>query len=233
MSAPVTLLGGAALGVMAGCLLAPLTRRALAASLARSPADDAPVDPDQAGDHAAPRITRGHWVALALASGLLPAYVLHRVGWSVIALPPLLLLVGLVQLAYCDLTRRLLPKTLVYALSAAVIVSGVVIAGVTHEWERLVVAALGGLALFALFFVINLMNPRWMAFGDVRLSLVVGFGLAWVSPIALLEGFFFANLLAAVIGFVLIAAHRAERRSAVPFGFYLALGAALVLLTWS
>ena len=121
-------------------------------------------------------------------------------GWSVIALPPLLLLVGLVQLAYCDLTRRLLPKTLVYALSAAVIVSGVVIAGVMHEWHRLLVASLGGLAFFALFFVINLMNPRWMAFGDVRLSLVVGFGLAWVSPVALLEGFFFANLLAAAVG---------------------------------
>ena len=42
-------------------------------------------------------------MALAAASGLLPAYVLHRVGWSIIALPPLLLLVGLVQLAYCDL----------------------------------------------------------------------------------------------------------------------------------
>ena len=115
----------------------------------------------------------------------------------------MLLLVGLVQLAYCDLTRRLLPKTLVYALSAAVIVSGVVIAGVMHEWQRLLVASLGGLAFFGLFFVINLMNPRWLAFGDVRLSLVVGFGLAWVSPVALLEGFFFANLLAAVIGFAL------------------------------
>ena len=77
------------------------------------------------------------------------------------------------------------------------------------------------------------MNPRWMAFGDVRLSLVVGFGLAWVSPIALLEGFFLANLLAAVVGFVLIAAHRAERRSGLPFGLYLAIGAALVLVTWS
>ena len=136
-----------------------------------------------------------------MLSGLLPAYVLHRVGWSIIALPPLLLLVGLVQLAYCDLTRRLLPRTLVYALSGAVIVSGVIIAGVMHEWQRLLVVSLGGLAFFALFFVINLMNPRWMAFGDVRLSLVVGFGLAWVSPIALLEGFFLANLLAAVIGF--------------------------------
>ena len=77
------------------------------------------------------------------------------------------------------------------------------------------------------------MNPRWMAFGDVRLSLAVGFGLAWVSPIALLQGFLVANLLAAVVGLVLIAAHKAERRSAVPFGLYLALGAAIVLVASS
>ena len=229
MSTSITLLGGAALGMAAGSLLVPLTRRELAASVARSSSGPGTVTTT----NAPPRITRGHWVALGVLSGLLPAYVLHRVGWSIIALPPLLLLVGLVQLAYCDLTRRLLPRTLVYALSGAVIVSGVIIAGVMHEWQRLLVASLGGLAFFALFFVINLMNPRWMAFGDVRLSLVVGFGLAWVSPIALLEGFFLANLLAAVIGLVLVAAHRAERGSAVPFGFYLALGAALVLLTWS
>ena len=228
MSAPLTLLGGAALGMAAGSLLVPLTRRELAASVARSAAEAAPVAADPA-----PRVSAGQWLALAAVSGLLPAYVLHRVGWSIIALPPLLLLVGLVQLAYCDLTRRLLPKTLVYALSAAVIVSGVVIAGVMHEWQRLLVASIGGLAFLALFFVINLMNPRWMAFGDVRLSLVVGFGLAWVSPVALLEGFFLANVLAAVVGFGLIAAHRAQRGSAVPFGLYLALGAALVLVTWS
>ena len=123
MSAPLTLLGGAALGMAAGSLLVPLTRRELAASVARSSVPGAaPVTTAEA----APRVGTGHWIALAAASGLLPAYVLHRVGWSIIALPPLLLLVGLVQLAYCDLTRRLLPKTLVYALSAAVIVSGVV-----------------------------------------------------------------------------------------------------------
>ena len=229
MSAPLTLLGGAAIGMAAGSLLVPLTRRELAASVARSSAGAAPVSTAEPS----PRVSTGHWIALAAASGLLPAYVLHRVGWSIIALPPLLLLVGLVQLAYCDLSRRLLPKTLVYALSAAVIVSGVVIAGVMHEWQRLLVATLGAVAFFVLFFVINLMNPRWMAFGDVRLSLVVGFGLAWVSPVALLEGFFLANLLAAVVGFALIAAHRAERGLAVPFGFYLALGAAIVLVTWS
>jgi leader peptidase (prepilin peptidase) / N-methyltransferase len=232
MTDPLTLVAGAALGMAAGSLLVPLTRRELAAAVTRSHSLSESVSITTA-DQAPPRITRGHWLALAVVSGLLPAYVLHRVGWSPNAVPPLLLLVGLVQLAYCDLTRRLLPKTLVYALSAAVIGSGVIVAGFTSEWERLLLASIGGMAAFALFFVVNLMNPRWMAFGDVRLALVFGFGLAWVSPMALFQAFLYANLLALVMGFALIAIHRANRRSAVPFGLYMALGAALVLVTWS
>ncbi len=231
MSTPVALLGWAALGMAIGSLLVPVTRRELAASVARSsPAPQAAVMPMEAAD---PCISWAHRVALAAVSGVLPAYVLYRVGWSINDLPPLLLLIGLVQLAYCDVVRRLLPKTMVYALSAVVIASGVIVAAVTDEWHHLLVTSICALAFFALFFVINLMNPRWMAFGDVRLSFVVGFGLAWLSPMALLRGFLIANVLAAVIGLVLIAAHKAERRSALPFGLYLALGAALVLVTSS
>ena len=231
MSTPAALIGGALIGAAAGALMVPFTRRELAASLARAGAADGSLS--AAPTTSTARITTGQWTALAVVSGLLPAYVLHRVGWSIIALPPLLLLIGLIQLAYCDFTRRLLPKTLVWALTAAVMVSGVVIAGVMHEWQRLLVATVGGLALFGLLFLINLMNPRWMAFGDVRLSLVVGFGLAWVGVTALLEGFFLANLLGAVAGFVLMATHRADRDHAVPFGLYLALATAIVLLAWA
>jgi leader peptidase (prepilin peptidase)/N-methyltransferase len=237
MSAPLAVIGGAAIGMAAGSLIVPFTRRSLAASVARASLADPATSATPASANAdvvdPPRITARQWALLAVVSGLLPAYVLHKVGWSIIAFPPLLLLVGLVQLAYCDLVQRLLPKALVWTLSAAVIVSGIAIAGVMHEWQRLVVASIGGLAFFALFFMINLMNPRWMAFGDVRLSLVVGFGLAWVSWTAVIEGLFFANLLAVIVGFALIAMHKAERRSAVPFGLYLALGTALVLVTWS
>ena len=236
MSTTLTIFGGAAIGMAVGSLLVPFTRRALAASVARASSTDgaSSVSLAVATDVVeAPRITRLHWAVLTVVSGLVPAYVLHKVGWSIIAFPPLLLLVGLVQLAYCDLMRRLLPKALVYALTAAVVVSGIVIVDVMHEWERLLVASVGGLVFFALFFFINLINPRWLAFGDVRLSFVVGFGLAWVSWIALIEGLFFANLIAVVVGACLIAAHKAERRSAVPFGLYMALGTALVLVTWS
>jgi leader peptidase (prepilin peptidase)/N-methyltransferase len=79
----------------------------------------------------------------------------------------------------------------------------------------------------------NLMNPKWMAFGDVRLSLGVGFGLSWIGVNALLEGFFIANALAAVIGIMLMAFRRADRKSALPFGLYLALGAGITILAWA
>ena len=247
MSTSATLLGGAAIGMAAGALLVPFTRRELAASVARSAraasnafvADEAATTTASAVTATAVtstapiRVAPWHRVALVVASGLVPAYVLHQVGWSIIALPPLLLVVGMVQLAYCDLMRRLLPKTLVYAVSAAVIVSGIVIAGVMHEWQRLAVASVGGAVFFAVLLVVNLMNPNWIAFGDVRLSLVMGFGLAWISRLALVEGFFLANVLAAVVGVILIAARRADRKSAMPFGFYLALSTALVLVAWS
>ena len=237
MSAPLTVLGGAAIGMAAGSLIVPFTRRSLAASVARSTVSDsaAPAPPAAVGTDVVepPRITKWQWALLALISGLAPAYVLHHVGWSIIAFPPLLLMVGLFQLGYCDLTRRLLPKSMVHALTGAVVLSGVVIAGSLDEWGRLKVAAIGGVALFILLFAINLINPRWLAFGDVRLSFVVGFGLAWVSYECLIECIFYANLLAVFVGLGLIAMHKADRRSAVPYGLYLAIGAALSLFIWS
>jgi hypothetical protein len=45
-------------------------------------------------------------------------------------------LIGLIQLASCDLTRRLLPETLIYAVSAAVMVSDIVIVCVVASVGR-------------------------------------------------------------------------------------------------
>ena len=186
MSAPLTLLAGAALGVAAGSLLVPLTRRELAASIVRArsaertgPALDQSAAPDQ------PLAV----VVLAAVSGLLPAYVLYRVGWSPNAIPPSLLL---------DRSRPvgvLRPETQASAQDAGLRAERRRHRqwhGHRHSHRRdesgSSQAALGGVISFALFFIVNLMNPRWMAFGDVRLSLVFGFGLAWVSPDRPLRG---------------------------------------------
>jgi leader peptidase (prepilin peptidase)/N-methyltransferase len=55
-------------------------------------------------------------------------------------------------------------------------------------------------------------------------------GLAWISPFTLVRGFFLANVLAAVVGLALMAMRKADRRTALPFGFYLALASAAVIL---
>jgi leader peptidase (prepilin peptidase) / N-methyltransferase len=237
MSTPLAVVLGAATGMAAGLFMVPFTQRSLAASVARASVADDPALPTSAVSAAPlaelPDVTTRQRTLLAVLSGLLPAVVLFKVGWSVTAIPPLLLLVGLVQLAYCDLTRRLLPKTMVHALTGAVVLSGIIIAGALGEWGRFKVALIGGLVFFGFLFVINLINPRWLAFGDVRLSFVVGFGLAWVSFECLIECIFFANLLAVVVGVALIAARRADRRFAVPYGLYLAIGTALALVIWS
>ena len=228
MSATLPLLAGAFGGVLAASALLPLTRRSLSGALVRAGASGHdPLDTTMPTLEWLPR------TVLIAVSGILPAYVLSRVGWSAVALPPLFLLIGLIQLAYCDVTRKLLPKTMVHGLSLVLVLSGVLVAWTMHEWDRLLVAAIGGGVLYTLLLVMNLMNPRWIAFGDVRLSFAVGFGLAWISPVALLEGFFLANALAAVTGLALMGLRRTGRGAVVPFGLYLAIGAALVLLTWS
>lgn len=217
---------GAAVGMLAAAFLIPLTHRELAAAVDRA---------EKLGNHVLARRTGSKWhhVVLVTVSGFVLGLLLDRAGWSVAALPPLILLVALVQLAYCDVTHFLLPRNLVHATTVAVAIGAIGAAATTGDWHRLLVASLGGLSLFALLLVINLMNPAWMAFGDVRLAPAVGLGLAWITPIALLQAFFLANVLAALVGLVLMAARRGGRKTSLPFGLFLALGSAIVIFAWS
>ncbi len=220
----LALVGGAAVGMAIGAALVPVTRRELAAAVARS---------NDTTRETAPPVVPWHRVVLVVASGLLPGLVLARAGWSVIALPPLFLLLGLVPLAYCDLTQLLLPKTMVHATTALVAINLLVATAATGQWHRGIAAVLCALGLFAVLLAINMVNPAWIAFGDVRLAPAVGLGLAWISPLALLQGFFLANLLAAVVGLVLMIGNRAGRKTVLPFGLFLALASAVVVFAWS
>ena len=156
--------------------------------------------------------------------------MLLRVHWSVVEIPPLIMLVGPIQLAYCDLTNFFLPKTMVYATTLAIAVSAVVVGAVHHDWHRVIDAGIGGAALFGLLLVINLMNPAWMAFGDVRLAAAVGMGLGWITLSALVLGFMLANVLAAVVGLLVLSIQRGDRKTAIPYGVFLAVASALMLL---
>jgi leader peptidase (prepilin peptidase)/N-methyltransferase len=86
-------------------------------------------------------------------------------------------------------------------------------------------AALGGALLFGFFFLVAFAAPGAMGFGDVKLAGVVGGVTAYLSWGALFTAAFGAFLLGALAGVLLIAARRARRRTAVPFGPFMLIGA--------
>jgi leader peptidase (prepilin peptidase)/N-methyltransferase len=142
------------------------------------------------------------------------------------ALPAfLVLLAGLLALAFTDLEHFLLPVRIVYPLLGLLTMLLVAAAALNGTWSRLAVAAACGAVAFSIFFALNFANPKWMAFGDVRLAAVIGLGLGWLGARIALLGFFLAFLLGSVVGVALILAKRIQRKAPIPFGVFLAAGA--------
>jgi leader peptidase (prepilin peptidase)/N-methyltransferase len=152
-----------------------------------------------------------------------------RFGWDWTLPAFLVFLAGLLALAGTDLEHFLLPVRIVYPVLTGVGSLLLLAAIATGQWHRLAIAMVCAAASFGAFFVLNLINPRWLAFGDVRLSVIIGLGLGWLGPGYVLLGFFLANLLGAIIGGILIATKRMDRKSHLPFGVFLALGSAITI----
>jgi len=152
-----------------------------------------------------------------------------RYGYDA-SLPALLvLLAGLFALACIDFEVRLLPRKIVYALLGMVAALLLVAAIWTGDYRSLWIAAACSAGWFLVFWIINRVDARLLGYGDVRLALVLGLGLGWLGVQAVLLGFFAANLLGAIIGLSLIAAKKMRRDQPIPYGVFLALGAALAI----
>lgn len=162
--------------------------------------------------------------------GALFAGIGLRFGLSWTGVGEAALAVGLVALAFIDLDHLLLPRRIVYAtltIVAAVFVAG---AATGTQWHRLLVAAISAVVPWALFFAINFVSPRAMGFGDVRLALLIGFGLGWLGAGYAFLGFLVASVLGSVVGVTMIALGKAGRRTPIPFGTFLAAGAVVAAL---
>lgn len=137
-------------------------------------------------------------------------------------LPAYLVFVALgIALALIDLDVRRLPDVLVlpaYPVLAALLAIG-------GDGEAMWRATIAAASLFAFFFLIAMAAPGSMGFGDVKLAGVIGGVLGYLSWGALLIGSFLGFFFGAVIGVALLVAKKADRKTAVPFGPFMILGA--------
>ncbi|MGW1143397.1 prepilin peptidase [Streptomyces zhihengii] len=135
-----------------------------------------------------------------------------------------------VLLALVDRNVHRLPDqlTLPLAGAAALLLGAAALApGDGGSWPT---ALLGGLALGGVYFLLFLINPNGMGFGDVKLALSLGVVLGWYGWTVLFAGAFAGFLLGSVYGVGLMLLRRANRRTAIPFGPFMITGAFLGLI---
>jgi leader peptidase (prepilin peptidase)/N-methyltransferase len=163
--------------------------------------------------------TAGLFVVMALRFGfdwVLPAYLyLAAVGLA---------------LALIDLDCKRLPDALTlpsYPV-AAVLLGAAALAGSSSG--DVVKALLGGVAMFALYFALCFAYPAGMGFGDVKLAGVLGMYTGWLGWSSWAVGLFLGFFLGGVFGVALIAVKKGGRKTAVPFGPFMLLGALVAIL---
>ncbi|GGL77087.1 prepilin peptidase [Streptomyces fumigatiscleroticus] len=130
-----------------------------------------------------------------------------------------------VLLSLVDYRVHRLPDVLTLplaALTAALLGAAAALPAATGSWST---SLLGGLSLGAAYFVLFLVNPAGMGFGDVKLALALGVALGWYGWDILLTGALTGLLYGAVYGLALVALRGADRRSAIPLGPFMTGGA--------
>lgn len=130
-----------------------------------------------------------------------------------------------IALTMIDLDTHRLPNAIVLPSYPVLAVLFALACVLGAPWEALLRATIGGLALFAFYFLLRVVKPEGMGGGDVKLAGVFGATLGWIGWGALVVGAFAAFLIGGIVGLALMATRRATRKSAIPFGPYMVAGA--------
>jgi leader peptidase (prepilin peptidase)/N-methyltransferase len=149
------------------------------------------------------------------------AVVLHERSIRDVALA-LTLLAVLVPVALIDLDHRIIPNRITLPGAVAALVIGL-LTSPGRVPEQLIAGA--GAAAFLLIFV--LAYPRGMGMGDVKLAGVLGLFLGRSVGVAILAGVLSATVAGAVV--IARVGVKRGRKTALPFGPYLALGGIVAL----
>ncbi|MCL2091423.1 MAG: prepilin peptidase [Micrococcales bacterium] len=177
-------------------------------------------------DCAAPISRRYPLVEIGSAAAFVLVALKFGLTWP---LPAFLYLAAVgIALALIDLDHQRLPDALVlpsYPVVALLLVLASLDPGGTADWGALGRGAIGGAALFVFYFLLWFFGG--MGFGDVKLAGVLGLATAWLGWGAFAVGTFAAFLVGGLVSLVLVVARRAGRKTKVPFGPSMIVGAAV------
>jgi len=135
-----------------------------------------------------------------------------------------ILMAVLVAQTWIDLQTQRLPREITYTGIVLGVISLTIAAIIIDEPERIWMMALGALIALVAMWLIYMISKGGMGDGDVRLAPLLGLYLGWLNPGIVLPGLFFGFVAGAVVGVAMMAVNQAGRRTAVPFGPFLALG---------
>ncbi|WP_253182093.1 prepilin peptidase [Cellulosimicrobium cellulans] len=164
---------------------------------------------------------------MALAAGAAAAWW-SGPAWHTPAV--VLVAVAAAVLSVVDARTHRLPDAIVLPAWAGSLLLLAVAGLVTGDVANLVRAGAGGAVAFTAYAALRLAYPPGLGFGDVKLAGLLGTALGWFGWSALVVGLLVPFLLGGAWAVALLALRRASRTTAVPFGPFMVLGAALGVL---
>lgn len=130
-----------------------------------------------------------------------------------------------VVLTLIDIDTQTLPNRIVLpSLIVGTVLLGAA-AVVGSDSSALLRAVIGSASLFLFYFILAVAYPRGMGFGDVKLAAVVGLYLGFLGWGELVVGAFGAFFVGGLFGLLLMVFRRATRKSSIPFGPWMLVGA--------
>ncbi|MEQ4565129.1 A24 family peptidase [Paenarthrobacter sp. CAP02] len=151
-------------------------------------------------------------------------------------------LVIAVRLTVIDVRSHLLPNRIVfpsYAVAGLLLLGAALAASIAgidpHPTGDLLGAPglgvlTGGVALWLFYFVLRLIHPPGMGFGDVKLAGVLGLYLGYLGWAHLFAGTFAAFVLGGLWSVAILLSRKGNLRSAIPFGPFMLAGAAAAMV---
>lgn len=149
-----------------------------------------------------------------------------------------------VRLTVIDVRSHLLPNRIVfpsYAVAGALLLAASLLTFFANAGpDRHLFADLfavpglrvlaGGAVLWLFYFVLRLIHPPGMGFGDVKLAGVLGLYLGYLGWSHVFAGTFAAFILGGLWSLAILVSRRGTLRSAIPFGPFMLAGAAAAMV---